>query len=74
MPSKPSYRMASIAGVIAFEAMTMDIARATPGSDIVLDSVVIDVTGDNFPGVRDAGDAFRISITDSVVTTNGQFN
>jgi hypothetical protein len=54
--------------------MTMDIARATPGSDIVLDSVVIDVTGDNFPGVRDAGDAFRISITDSVVTTNGQFN
>jgi outer membrane autotransporter protein len=54
--------------------MTMDIARATPGSDLVLDSVVIDVTGDNFPGVRDAGDAFRISITDSVITANGQFS
>jgi outer membrane autotransporter protein len=59
---------------VALEVMTMGNAQAITVPGLVLDGVTIDVTGNNFPGVRDGGSNFPISIRDSVITANGQFS
>ncbi|MBC3209345.1 autotransporter outer membrane beta-barrel domain-containing protein [Pseudomonas sp. SWRI111] len=74
MPAKAKYGLVSMVGGVALEVMTMGSAHAVSVPDLVLDGVTVDVTGNNFPGVRDAGSAFAISIRDSVITANGQFS
>lgn len=74
MPAKAKCRLVCVVGGVALEVMTMGNAQAISVPGLVLDGVTIDVTGNNFPGVRDSGSDFPISIRDSVITANGQFS
>lgn len=74
MSSKSKCCLVSVVGGVALEVMTLGQAHAVTVPGLVLDGVTIDVTGNNFPGVRDGGNDFPISIRDSVITANGQFS